>query len=91
MKEILIYFLTVKGCKAYASIDEAGQKESKINKKIVKRIYKDSVVSKDPLIVRILIKIPRLAVATEFDKQIIKGLEDKGAKNEKDFKLEVKY
>jgi hypothetical protein len=91
MKEIDIFFLTQKGIDAYRAVEKAGEGEKGINKRIVRRIYRDSVVSEDPLVVRVKIKIQRLAIVTELDKQIIKGLEDKGAKNGKDFKLEVKW
>ena len=91
MKEIDVFFLTRKGIEAYRAVEKAGEKETGINKRIVKRIYRDCIISQDPLIVRVKIKIPRLAVAQELDKGIIKGLEDKGAKNETDFRLEVRY
>lgn len=91
MKKILIYFLTKKGREAYEAVEEAGKKESGINKRIMKRIARDSIISRDPLTVEINIKVPRLAIASEFDKQIIKGLEAQGAKLDKDFNLKVVY
>jgi len=91
MREILIFFLTKKGEAAYKKIDEAGSKETGINKRIVKRIYHDVMMSAEPLVVKVIIKIPRLAVATELDKQIIKALEGAGAVNGIDFRLEIKY
>ena len=91
MKEIDVFFLTKKGVEAYRAVDKAGEKETGLNKRIVKRIYRDSVISEDPLVVRVKIKIPRLAVAQELDKGIIKGLEAQGAKDGEDFRLEVRY
>ena len=91
MKEIDIFFLTKKGIEAYRAVEKAGEAETGLNKRIVKKIYRDSVLSEDPLVVRVKIKIPRLAIAQELDKGIIKGLEDKGAVVNKDFRLEIKY
>lgn len=91
MKKIIITFLTEKGRKAYEEINEAGAAESKVNKRIMKRIARDTVVCKDPLTVEIKIKIPRLAIASEMDKKIIQGLEDKGAKAGRDFDLKVEW
>lgn len=91
MKELIITFLTERGEDAYRKVDEAGSHETGINKRIVKRVYKDKVLSEKPLIIWIGVKIPRLAVATELDKQIIRGLESYGAKIDIDFKIEIRY
>jgi hypothetical protein len=89
MKRILLQFLTEKGCKSYWQAEEAGKKESYLNRKIVNSIFKDKVLSENPLIVEIEIKSVRMALAVNLQEQIRKGLEKFGAELGKDFKLEV--
>jgi len=89
MKAILLTFKTPKGTEAYARVDAAGKKQRWRDKKISKALAEDTIISQDPLIVRIKIKIPWLAVRINFDKQIIDALSKFGAVLDEDYKLEI--
>lgn len=89
MKRILLKFLTEKGVKAYRQTEEAGKKESRMNRRIVKTVFRDKEVSQDPLTIEIEIKSPRLALTIDLPSQIKTGLEKLGAKQDKDFTMEV--
>ena len=86
-----LHFLTKKGEAAYREIDEAGERESGANKRIVNAIYKEQVKSETPLIIRILLKIPRLAFQTGLEDQIVEGLEKAGAVRNKDYELRASW
>ena len=89
MKLIVLRFLTVKGENAYWKIEEEGKRQSWKDRQIAKRVAEDKVVSEKPLVVRIVVKIPWLAVQVKLDEQVRVGLEKKGAREGTDFKLEV--
>jgi len=90
MKEILLNFLTEKGASAYRKITADGDKQSWKDKKIAKSVAEDEVVSENPLVVRIRVKINWLAVQVKLDEQTVMALEKKGAKKDKDFTIEVR-
>ena len=89
MKQIIVYFLTKKGEQAYEQVIAAGDKESWTNKQISRMVAKDEILSKEPLSVRIKIKIPWLADKINMDQCIIQGLEKQGCTKGKDFKIGV--
>ena len=90
MKEILLSFLTEKGASAYRKITAEGDKQSWKDKKISNAVATDEVVSKNPLVVRIRVKINWLAVQVKLDEQTVLALEKHGAKKDKDFTIEVR-
>lgn len=90
MKQIILNFLTEKGAEAYRKVDEAGQKESWKNRKIAEKVCTDRIVSTNPLIVEIDIKIAWMAVQINLPAQIKTGLAKFGAVQDKDYKIEVK-
>lgn len=89
MKEIIINFLTEKGAKAYALVTEEGDKQSWKNKKISKAVAEDQVISENPLVVRIKVKIGWLAVKCDLESQTVNALKKFGAERGKDFTMEV--
>lgn len=91
MKKIVVRFLTEKGVSAYWQTEEAGKNETLQNKMIMRKIARDKVISKDPLVVEIDIKVPRLAIQSKMDELVVQGLEKCGAKKDKDFTIEVKW
>jgi len=91
MKEIVLTFKTPKGEKAYHEVDDEGKAQSYLERKIAKAVAKDSIISKDPLTVRIKIKVSRLAVQVKLDEQVVDALKKKGAVIGKDYDLQVRY
>lgn len=91
MKEIILKFKTPKGVKAYYEVDAEGKSRPYMERKISKAVATDSIISKKPLIVRIKIKVERLAIQAKLDEQIVTALEKKGAKKNKDYTMEVRY
>lgn len=91
MKEIILRFLTKKGEEAFHKVEEEGKSQSYMDKKIGKAVAKEIILSKKPLIVNIKVKVKRLAVQVELDKQVIIGLEKYGAKQNIDYEMEVRY
>lgn len=91
MKRILLQFLTPKGVKAYHQVDEAGKKESRMNRRITKTVFRDRTISENPLIIETEVKSPRLALTIDLPGQIKKGLAKYGAEQDRDFTMEVTY
>lgn len=89
MKEIILTFKTEKGEQAYKKVDEEGKKQSFMDRKISKAVASDKVVSKNPLIVNISIKVQRLAVHVELDKKVKEALEKFGAVEGVDYSMKV--
>jgi len=91
MKEILLKFLTKRGEEAYAKVEAEGKAQSRLDRRIAKSVARDTVIQKSPLVVKIKIKIKRLAVQVQLDKQVVEALKKFGAKENKDFEIEVTY
>ena len=89
MKEILLTFKTKKGETAYKKSEEEGGKASRLEKRAVKCIFRDSITNKDPLTVLITIKSVRMAVQLDLTKQIEDGLAKFGAKKDRDYSMQV--
>ena len=89
MKEILLTFKTAKGESAYHEIDAEGKKQSFMERKIAKSVARDSIISKNPLTVRMKIKIERLAIQVKLDEQVVTALAKKGAKKDIDYTIKV--
>lgn len=89
MKEILLTFKTKKGVKAYHEIDAEGKKQSFMERKIAKAVARDSIISKDPLTVKVKVKVERLAVQVKLDEQIVTALAKKGAKKGTDYDIKI--
>lgn len=89
MKEILLKFLTQKGEKAYNLIEAEGKAQPKSDRLIAKSLARDSIIKKNPLVVKIKVKIKRLAIASKLNEQVVKALEKAGAKKDVDFTIEV--
>lgn len=88
MKFIRIKFLTEKGERAYFKIEEEGNKQPFMDRKISNMVFSDKVVSKDPLVVLVDVKIEWMAIKIDLRQQIIEGLNKKGCVLDKDFVLE---
>lgn len=88
---IFLNFLTEKGADAYSKVDEAGKKESWKNRKIAEKVCTDRIVSKNPLVVEIKIKIMWMAVQIDLPEQIRTGLAKFDAVEGNDYTIEVKY
>lgn len=88
---ILMTFLTDKGCKAYYSVEAEGKKQSWKERQIANRVCEDRVINKDPLKVQIDVKIAWLAVQVDLPTQIEAGLEKFGAVKDKDYTMEVSW
>jgi len=89
MNSIVLTFLTKKGEEAYRMVEKEGKKQSWRDRQIGKRVATDNVISKNPLIVKIDVKVDWLAVRVELDKQIALGLKNHGADIDKDYTMEV--
>ena len=85
MEKIIITFLTEKGEIAYKKVEEEGDKESFINKRISKKVAVDKIVNKKPLVVEINIKIKWLAVKIDLRNGISESLSKFGAVEDTDF------
>lgn len=90
MKAIVLKFLTKNGEKAYHQVDAEGESQSKMDRAIGNRVASDHILSQDPLIVKIKIKIGWLAVKVNLPEQIEKGLLKYGAVKGTDYTMEVK-
>lgn len=90
MKEINITFLTNKGEEAYKSCDEAGKKLKRKDQAINNLVAKDFIISNDPLVIKIKIKISWLADLNNYDLLIIEGLGKFGAIRNIDYIMVVK-
>lgn len=90
MKTITLSFLTKKGEEAYQKVDFEGKSRPWRERKIGDLIAKDKVLSRNPLIVRIDIKMEVLAVQIEIDKNIISGLAKYGAELNKDYTMKIR-
>jgi hypothetical protein len=91
MKEIIINCLTEKGAEAYRLIDAEGEKQSWKDKKIAKALAEDEILSLNPLVVKVRVKIEWLAVQVRLDEQTVLAMEKKGAVKDKDFNVVVKW
>jgi len=89
MKEILLTFKTKLGRTAYSKVESEGKTQSFMDRKIARSVAKDEVVRKNPLVVRIKIKIKRLAIQINLPEQVEKGLKKFGAEKDKDYSIEV--
>jgi len=91
MKEIVLKFKTEKGEKAYHKVDAEGKAQSFLERQIAKKVARDILISKKPLIVKIKIKVKRLAVQVKLDEQVEIALKKFGAVKGIDYELEVRY
>lgn len=91
MKEIILKFKTAKGVKAYHEVDAEGKSRPYMERKIAKAVAKETIISKKPLIVKLKIKVKRLAVQAELHKQVVLGLKKFGAEQNTDYEMEVRY
>jgi len=89
MKEIVMIFKTKKGEKAYHEVVAMGKKQNFMERKITNAVASDSIISKNPLTVKIKIKTERLAVQVKLDEQIITALAKKGAKKSVDYDIMI--
>ena len=90
MKEIILTFKTKKGESAYHKVDAEGKTQSYMDRKIARAVARDNIISKDPLTVKIKIKVERLAIQVQLDEQIVEALKKKGAVQNKDYTMEIK-
>lgn len=90
MKEIILTFKTLKGRRAYEKSEAEGKKRPKTERRMVRCLFKDTVVSKDPLTIRIKIRSERMAIQINLPKQIEDGLKKFGAVKEKDYSIQIK-
>lgn len=90
VKEIILRFKTPKGEKAYWLVEEEGKKQSYMDRKIGRAVAKDTVLSKHPLIVKIKVKVKRLAKKVCLDDKVVEGLAKHGAKKDVDYEMEVR-
>lgn len=90
MKDILVRFKTKKGEEAYRKVREHGQAQPKMDKAIAGRVCKETIIQENPMILKIKIKIPRLAFAIDLPGQVVAGLEKFGAKKDRDYTMEVR-
>lgn len=88
MMKYRLKFLTKKGEQAYNKVEQAGKKESFINKRIVNKVYSETVESKNPLVILIELKIVRLAPLINLAEQIEQALGNYGAVNLVDYVIE---
>lgn len=91
MKEIVLSFLTPRGEAAYKEVEEEGKKESYMNRQIVRRVFRQQTVSENPLVIKIICKIPRLAEGIMIQNNIYDSLHKKGCVQDKDYTLQVIY
>jgi len=89
MKEIILKFKTVNGEEAYHLIDAEGKRQPFKERQVAKAVAKDKIISKNPLVVKVKIRVRRLAVAVELDKKIVEALRKAGAKENTDYDMEV--
>lgn len=90
MKEIILIFKTTKGVKAYEQSETEGSTKSKMEMRIVRCLFKDSIINRDPLTIQIKIKSERMAIRIDLPKQIENGLSKFGAKKGVDYELKIK-
>lgn len=91
MKLIILTFKTPLGDEAYKKVQEEGKKQSRMDRAIAKRVCKEVVIGNNPTVLEMRVKVPRLAVACELDKQVKTGLAKFGAVADKDYSMEVRY
>lgn len=91
MKEIVLRFKTKKGEEVYHKIDAEGKKQSYMDRKISKAVAKDTILSKKPLIVKIKVKVKRLAIIIKLDQMVEDSFKKYGAKKNIDYDMEVRY
>ena len=91
MKNIVLKFKTEKGEKAYQKVEEDGKAQSYLDRKIGRAVAKESIISKNPLTIKIKVKVKRLAVKVKLDEQIVDGLKKYGAKVGVDYDIYIKY
>jgi len=89
MKEIVLFFKTEKGEKAYHQVDAEGKAQSFMDRKISRAVAKDSIVATNPLTVKIRIKVERLAIQIQLDEQIVTALKKYGAVRDTDYTMKV--
>lgn len=89
MELIVLKFLTDKGKEAYHKVEKEGDKQNRLDKAISNKVSKEKIIQENPLIVRIDIKIPRLAQACKLDNKIVQGLKKFGALKGQDYTMEV--
>jgi len=88
---ILLRFKTKKGEDAYRKVEEEGKAQSYMDRKIGRAVARETVLSKKPLIIKIHVKVKRLAVRIKLDEQVTVGLAKHGAKLDTDYTMEVTY
>lgn len=88
MKQIRLTMVTEKGIKVWQEVYELGGKQTWYNKKIMKSVYLEKVVSKNPFVVVIEPKLKRVAEALNIPTLITEALTKKGL-TQKDFIIEV--
>lgn len=89
MKQIILNFLTEKGAEAYRKVENAGKQESWKNRKISEKVCTDRIISKNPLVVEINIKIGWLAVQVQLPDKIKEGLAKFGAVQDRDYTMVI--
>ena len=88
MKIVLTLLDTDKGRALAEVFRKKNEEESAINKKIVLGVFRENIVSEDPLVIEM---IPRVRINTSFAFVEMKdGIEKLGGVRNKDFKLEMK-
>lgn len=87
MWKINIKFLTDKGVNAYSAI--SSKQQTWQEKLILKKIFREVILSKAPLEIDIMIKIPRLAILIELPEKIKEGMEQYGARENIDYMVIV--
>ena len=88
MLKYKLVMLTDAGREAYKKVEEAGKKESFMNKQIVKKVLSEKVIEKNPLTVLIEVKIPRLAPVLNIAGQIEESMKKYGAVNTVDYMIQ---
>lgn len=89
MKQIRLTMITDKGIKVWQEVYELGGKQTWYNKKIMRSVYIEKIVSKNPFIVVIEPKLKRVAEALNIPILIAEALQKKGLAEKKDYTIEV--
>lgn len=89
MRSIILHFLTKKGVDAYKQTELEGGKQSWKDRAISNAVATDSVISEDPFIVKVKVKISWLGEKINLPFQIKQGLKKFGAKEKRDYLIEV--
>lgn len=89
MKKITLTFKTKKGEDAYSKVEEEGNKKPYLERQVSRRIIKETLFSKNPLVIVFEIKIERLALAIDIKSLMISSLEKFGAVKDIDYIMEV--